>query len=300
MFEAIINGYYFQMNEAGGEPTFGAAPAAPAAAPAQPAAPAEQSFKFPETLAPEFRSSNTFKKFANEDGSFDYGKVMQSYAQLEKHLGGNRIPVPNETFTDDDWRGVFQKLGLPESVDKYDLKANLPEGYKPDDVLMGKFKEVAHKAGVLPKQAQQLVDFFNNYSVEALTEMEGARNAKLQTAEQELKKSWGDAYGQKVERANHALHQFATEAEVAEMRDAGLLNPTFLKVFDKIAAGLSEDTFVPSSKGTFGQTVEDMQQELNSYYAPNHPFSNRSHPQHQFYSDKAIKMLTAIASARNN
>lgn len=285
--------FYFLQNEA--DVSFGDAPAAPAAAaPAQPDAPAAPAFAYPETLAAEFRQDTTFKKFAKEDGSFDFGKVMQSYAQLEKHLGSDKIAVPGKTATDADWKNVFAKLGLPESADKYELTAKLPEGYTADDTLISKFKEAAHAAGVLPKQAQQLLDFYNSYSIEAMTAMDTESAARRETELGNLKKEWGGDYTARISSANAALHQFASPEEVAAMKEAGMLNAQFLKVFDKISKALADDTFTPVGGGAGGSSIEEMKKELAGFYEKGSPLYSTTHPLYAQTQDRVHKLLQAI------
>src|SRR5690554_6452317 len=97
-----------------------------------------------EYLPESFRADAVFSRFK------DMESLLASYKSAQSMVGMDKIPIPGKHATDDDWKQVFGRLGLPESVDKYEMK--LPEGVDADFVKA--FKETAHKAGVLPKQAQ--------------------------------------------------------------------------------------------------------------------------------------------------
>lgn len=274
----------FLMNEDGGAAGFGGAPMS-APAPAPEAAPAPETdgiqYQYPETLAEEYKGSATFNKFANDKGEFDYGKMMQSYAQLERTLGKDKIAVPTENSTADDWKSVFTKLGLPESVENYEVKNNLPEGFEENTEMLNGFKAAAHEAGVLPHQAQKMLDFYNEFSTNLVKDHNEAMAKASVDGFAALKQEWGeDGYENRLVRANQALSQFATESEIASLSAAGLLqNPTFAKVFDKVAIGLGEDSFTPEAKGSFGMDTAQIEDRINKVYSEIQSMG-KTHPQY--------------------
>ena len=73
-------------------------------------------------------------------------------------VGADKIPVPNKHSTDEDWHEVFKRLGAPSSPDDY--KYNFKD-QEMDSGQVQEFNKTAHKLGLLPKQAEGLIKFYN-------------------------------------------------------------------------------------------------------------------------------------------
>ena len=71
---------------------------------------------------------------------------------------GNRISVPNDKSTPEEWNKFYSKLGRPEAIDKY----TIPEGLEETELLTN-FKQLAFDKGLNDKQFNEIVDMFNNY-----------------------------------------------------------------------------------------------------------------------------------------
>ena len=76
--------------------------------------------------------------------------------------------------TEDQWNEVYDKLGRPESADKYqlDVKSDI---VPLDEGAIKQFAENAHQLGLNNKQAQGILEFYKN-------SMEGsAQQSKIDT-----------------------------------------------------------------------------------------------------------------------
>ena len=89
----------------------------------------------------------------------DIESLAKSYVHAQKLVGAEKIPVPNKYATEKDWDAVYEKLGRPKSADGY--KYQLPEEQKVDETALKNFSAQAHKLGLLPTQAQGVVNFYN-------------------------------------------------------------------------------------------------------------------------------------------
>ena len=67
-------------------------------------------------LPKELQEDVTLRKFTS------ISALASSYLNAQKLIGSDKIPVPGKHATEDDWKNVFQKLGLPETPDKYEVK----------------------------------------------------------------------------------------------------------------------------------------------------------------------------------
>ena len=71
-----------------------------------------------ETISEEFRNDPNISKFTEIDA------LAKSYINATRMIGQDKVAVPNENSTDDQWNEVYGKLGRPESPDKYKLETN--------------------------------------------------------------------------------------------------------------------------------------------------------------------------------
>ena len=112
--------------------------------------PKEVNFK---DLIPEnFREEKSLENFNNMED------FVKSYLHAQKMVGADKIPVPNKHSTDEDWNEVFKRLGAPNSPDDY--KYNFKD-QEMDSGQVQEFNKTAHKLGLLPKQAEGLIKFYN-------------------------------------------------------------------------------------------------------------------------------------------
>jgi hypothetical protein len=68
-----------------------------------------------EAISEEFRSDPNIEKFTEIDA------LAKSYINATKMIGQDKVAVPNKNSTEDQWNEVYDKLGRPESADKYSL-----------------------------------------------------------------------------------------------------------------------------------------------------------------------------------
>lgn len=259
----------------------------PAADPAPAPTPAPAA-SWRDDLRPDLKDNPSVIPFLTKDAA------VEAYVNLKKHLGSdNKIAIPDQHATDQDWRGVFTKLGLPEES-KYEVKA---EGADPE--FMKDFVKTAHEAGILPRQFQKVVD---KYLEKTKTTMESQALAERQAAEAAvngLKKELGQAYDQETSKAKAAfLHYSEGNKEIVDFLNTKKVDgiplashPQLVKVFMNVAKTMKEGTF--KGDAFLGSTLspEAAMQKANSILSdPSHPYRNRSHPNH----DAAVKEVSEL------
>ena len=84
-------------------------------APSTETQPAAKTWK--EAISEEFRNDPNIEKFTEIDA------LAKSYINATQMIGKDKVAVPNKNSTDDQWNEVYDKLGRPESADKYSLNA---------------------------------------------------------------------------------------------------------------------------------------------------------------------------------
>ena len=108
----------------------------------------------------------------------DVGSMAKSYISGQKLIGKNRIALPDEKATDEEWSSFHSSVGRPESAKDYKFgdKPTLPEGLKYDEAFENNFRDTSYKAGLTSKQAQTIYDGYHKY-IGQKAELEGKTTA---------------------------------------------------------------------------------------------------------------------------
>ena len=241
-----------------------------------------------EAISEEFRNDPNIEKFTEIDA------LAKSYINATKMIGQDKVAVPNKNSTEDQWNEVYEKLGRPESADKYTL--NVKSDVVPiEDTAIKQFAENAHKLGLNNKQAQGILEFYKN-------NMEGtAQQAKIDTetaqaqSEQLLRQEWGRDFEAKVKQAG-ALAKANMDANVLDMTLSNGTrlgdHPEVIKGFAKIASMMQEDKIVATESESVDQG-KDIEQEISRIMNDRTgPYWNKTHPDH----DKIVQQVYTLRS----
>ena len=246
--------------------------------------PAAKTWK--EAISEEFRNDPNIEKFTEIDA------LAKSYINATQMIGKDKVAVPNKNSTDDQWNEVYDKLGRPESADKYTLNAK-SEVVPIDDNAIKQFAENAHQLGLNNKQAQGILEFYKN-------NMEGmAHQAKVDTetaqaqSTQELRQEWGREFDTNIKKAG-ALAKANMNPEILDMqlKDGMRLgdHPEIIKGFAKIAGMMSEDKIVSTESENVSSNT-DVETEISDIMNnKDGPYWNRSHPDH----DKVVQQVYTL------
>ena len=240
-----------------------------------------------EAISEEYRTDPNIEKFTEIDA------LAKSYINATKMIGQDKVAVPNENSTEDQWNEVYTKLGRPESADKYKLEAN-SEVVPIDENAIKTFAETSHKLGLNNKQAQGILEYYKNM-------MEGtAQQSKIDSetsqaqAEQELRQEWGKSFDENRKKAA-AIAKANLGADFLDttfLKDGSVLgnNPTVIKGFLKIANMMSEDPIVTTESESVdqGKNLEaEISQIMND---KSHPYHVKGHPDH----DKSVQQMLTL------
>ena len=239
-----------------------------------------------EAISEEFRNDPNIEKFTEIDA------LAKSYINATQMIGKDKVAVPNKNSTEDQWNEVYDKLGRPESADKYSLNAK-SEVVPIDDNAIKQFAENAHQLGLNNKQAQGILEFYKN-------NMEGmAQQAKVDTetaqaqSEQQLRQEWGREFESNVKKAG-ALAKANMNPEILDMqlKDGMRLgdHPEIIKGFAKIAGMMSEDKIVSTESENVSSNT-DVETEISDIMNnKDGPYWNKSHPDH----DKMVQQVYTL------
>jgi hypothetical protein len=239
-----------------------------------------------EAISEEFRNDPNIEKFTEIDA------LAKSYINATQMIGKDKVAVPNKNSTEDQWNEVYDKLGRPESADKYSLNAK-SEVVPIDETAIKQFAENAHQLGLNNKQAQGILEFYKN-------NMEGmAQQAKVDTetaqvqSEQQLRQEWGREFESNVKKAG-ALAKANMNPEILDMqlKDGMRLgdHPEIIKGFAKIAGMMSEDKIVSTESENVSSNT-DVETEISDIMNnKDGPYWNKAHPDH----DKVVQQVYTL------
>jgi hypothetical protein len=244
-----------------------------------------------EAISEEFRSDPNISKFTEIDA------LAKSYINATKMIGQDKVAVPNNNSTEDQWNEVYSKLGRPESPDKYELNAK-SDVVPIDETAIKTFAETSHKLGLNNRQAQGILEFYKN-------SMEGsAQQSKIDmetaqaNAEQQLRQEWGKTFEDNVRKAGSlAKANLGVEVLDMQLQDGTRLgdHPDIIKGFAKIADMMSEDKIVSTESENVNQG-KDIESEISSIVNDkNSPYWNKGHPDH----DKIVQQVFTLRSMLN-
>ena len=241
-----------------------------------------------EAISEEFRNDPNISKFTEIDA------LAKSYINATRMIGQDKVAVPNENSTDDQWNEVYTKLGRPESADKYKLDIN-SEVAPIDEGAIKQFAENAHQLGLNNKQAQGILEYYKSI-------MEGSvQQSKIDTetaqaqAEQQLRQEWGKTFDENVKKAGSiAKANLGVDVLDMQLKDGTRLgdHPEVIKGFAKIADMMSEDKIVSTESENVDQG-KDLEQEISKIMNDRTgPYWNKGHPEH----DKIVQQVYTLRS----
>jgi hypothetical protein len=261
-------------------------------------------------------STSTEVKLINETGEFQEGwqkvlpediredatlgniKGLPDMAKMLVHaqgmVGKDKVVIPNEHATDEDWSEFYGKIGRPNEANDYALAKpeDFPQDLEFSDDTLAGFQTAAHKAGLTSGQVSELFDWYNGISVAGYKAGLLQREEALNTANDTLKKDWGAAYTEKKELAMSVVRSFLDE-ESSSALDEGLGNdPRMARLFANIGAVISEDKIKGRAPVyTPGETQGEIDRVLGDL---KHPYHLAKHPAHADAVAKMSKLYDQI------
>ena len=245
-----------------------------------------------DSISEQYRNDPNIEKFTEIDA------LAKSYINATKMIGQDKVVIPTNNSTEEAWNEVYDKLGRPESAEKYSLDAK-SEVVNFDEAAIKSFAEQSHKLGLNNKQAQGILEFYK-------TNMEGvAQQAKVDTetaqaqSEQLLRQEWGRDFEPNVKKAG-ALAKANMNPEILDMTLSNGTrlgdHPEIIKGFAKIANMMSEDKMVTTESENVSN-VGDIESEISEIINNREgPYWNKQHPDH----DKMVQQVYTLREMLNS
>jgi len=239
---------------------------------------------FQDLIPADFKEEKSLQNFNNMDD------FIKSYLHAQKLVGSNKIPIPNKHATDEDWNEVYNKLGRPETPDGYEYSFKEDEI---DSAQLKSFNETAHKIGLLPKQAETLIKFYNDMNSQGKEQQEVVVRDKQIETENLLKQEFGSSYEKRIDQAR----RLATETLGNEFLNDTILqdgsrlgdNAELVKAFSMLADKLSEDEIIKGD-GIGYMTAKEIEKEIEELTEEGSAYWNKTHPNHKKAVDEVLRL----------
>ena len=245
-----------------------------------------------QSLIPEaYKEEKSLHNFSNMDD------FVKSYLHSQKLVGADKIAIPNKYSTDQDWQKIYRQLGTPETGEGYKYK--LPEDHQIEDDTLKNFSNEAVKLGLLPNQANGVMNYYNEIIKQGLSDQAAQQKTAQDEAVVELRKEFGASYQKEIQSAKNLVH--ATLGK--EFIDNSLLqdgtrlgdNPTVIKAFAKLANKLSEDDIVKGDVPSY-LTTSEINKQISALQQPGSAYWDKKHLSH----NDAVAEVQALLRKKNN
>ena len=251
----------------------------------QPVTQEEPKIDFKSLIPDEYKEDKALANFE------DMNQFVKSYLHANKMVGLDKIPIPNKYATEDDWKEVYKRLGAPEKADQYKYKFDKDQ--QVDENALKAFNEVAQRNGLLPKQAQSIVKFYNELNQQALSKETSQIDATRLESEAVLKTEFGAEYSKRLDQAKRlAVATLGSEfLNNTILKNGSKLgdNVSLIKAFSSLADKLSEDEIV-KGEGTDYMSAKELQKQIDELQQTGSPYWNKMHPNHKRNVDEVYKL----------
>lgn len=218
------------------------------------------------------------------------------YAELEAFRGvpaDRLLTVPEKDDDIEGWNKVWNKLGRPETPDRYDFKLDAGD-VKLDDALMKSFKEFAHGLGLSGKKAEKLVQFqIDAVKGQMLAQADLDKEAE-KTANEERSKIVEEIKNRRGVKSDAEMQAMILKGkDIAEktgifdtLEKKGLSDdPEVIDMLISFAERV-DDKLLPKPKPTGNQSKEEQIQALINSEA----YIKKLHPDHKETVEKVIEL----------
>lgn len=160
--------------------------------------------------------------------------LFRAFKEQKQQLEGS-IPTLKEDATDEERAAWYQKIGVPESPEGYQLQS---EG-KPGEMEQ-QIAKFAHAANLRPDQAKAFYD-----------QVVESQRGSIEDATAELKGEWKGEYDNKIASANRLLKQAGGDAALRAFATSSAgSNPAIVRALVAIADMVSEDSVETGRPGS--------------------------------------------------
>lgn len=162
--------------------------------------------------------------------------ALKSHRELERMLGGEKVPVPKDANDKAAWDLFYKAAGRPEAPEGYGL--DKIEGLDPE--LSAAAQAEFHKFGLSSQQGQELAKWWASNEAQKATKDAEQFAIKSSAELADLQKAWGSGFEPKAEAAKRAAKQFGFDAETLSKMERAIGTKGLIEKLSAIGEAMSE------------------------------------------------------------
>jgi hypothetical protein len=225
--------------------------------------------------------------------------LAKSWVNAQKMIGADKVVIPNDKATEEDWGNFYKKLGRPEAADKYEIKT--ADGQALNEEFAKGFKEAAFKSGLSAKQVSSLAEWYMGMEKATAENSQQAQITALRNSLTEYTQKLGgeEKFKDRVDDARLTLNAIGTPELKEFLKTSGLgSRPEMIEFFAALKPMMDEGKIRDGTGVPFAQQdITVLQRELdeiekNMFNAP--PMSSNTAD----LSARALALRERINTAR--
>jgi len=238
------------------------------------------------SLPTELQSDPSLQHIGSVEG------MAKSYINAQKMVGAEKLAIPGNWATDEDWDLVYNKLGRPQDPAEYEF--NLGEDSNQE--FTDWFRETAHKTGLSARQAAALADSYQEFAGSALQQTDTQLEENRQAVEAELRQEYGGDFQDKIDAAVTLLDEFdAPDLVDLRMQDGSSLgdNPDLVRLFVRVAEYINKEVSEDGLAGRDsrpGLSETDIQARISQLSQKGSPYWEKTHPDHDRTVNEVLRL----------
>lgn len=229
--------------------------------------------------------------------------LAKEHVNVQRIIGVDKMPRPQEGWTEEQWGEHHTRMGRPADVKDYDLsKLEVQEGYPVDEGFQGAMVEAMHKRGASQEMVAGVLQDYYNLTGEQLS----AQGVDIQQTTEnrigDLRKEWGKSYDAQVDLAKRAIMAGAGESyqELGniQLKDGTLLgdHPSVIKTFAALGGKMSEHGLVGATASRASRSPAEARNDIANLKADQNflnALTNNQNPEHAMAVDKWSRLHEA-------
>lgn len=237
---------------------------------------------FLDTVPESYRD----KPYMKEIDSID--KLFEQFDNSQKLIGKKTVGVPTAESSMEEWNEFYNKMGRPESPDKYEFESveDFPEDMKRSETQEKALRQIFHEAGLTASQAKNVVKKLDAATKEMYeaqkADYEKMVNGKRAEFKQKVDKYFGSDSAKAVQVTEGLLNKYVPKGLEDAVKslddDSMLIMATVLNNMRSDALG--EDSMFKNDDITPTQTAEDLRAKAKELMLKPE-FRDAMHPNHE-------------------
>jgi hypothetical protein len=211
------------------------------------------------------RSNPNVQKFKTKE------EAVKSYMQLQTLVSHDKVAIPKDEKDLVAIENFNNAMGIPNTPEGYELEDPEPiPGLESVQFGMDEFKQVVHKHGLTPKQADGLKNDYQAMLAEMHKNAVTEYQSSVEAAKEALTQEWGVTYNQKVELAQSVMNKFAGDKESFDHINALIgADPVALKWLATIGENFTEGSLgnLGTPSPSFTKTPSEASKEYEAIMA---------------------------------